>query len=139
MNPVSRFIWLVALTASSLRAQTALALWPGTLSNALRNDTLPERVWRNNILRISKVSVPTLTVYPPDPKQATGTAGLTGFRPPKSKERCLHYQALKRANVSAEMHLYGGHGFGMSTPNPPTAAWGHGRDDLLHWLKSRGL
>ncbi len=302
-----RFCWLAflffILLTSPLRAQIALPLWLGTPPNALRNDTLRERVWRDNILRISQVSKPTITVYLPDPKRAKGTAmlicpggaygflafeiegmqvaewlaskgivgvvlkyrlpdarlmtyqhevpladalqgltiirqnatrwhlhpdciGIMGFsagghlaatvsthyhRTPTADPRLskpdfailvypvistgpvahrgslnnllgryasdsllldfsnerqvtaqtpptlllhptpdatvpvensiLYFTALKQANVPVEMHLYGdgGHGFGMSDPNPPTAAWGQWQIQLLNWLKSRGL
>lgn len=53
----------------------------------------------------------------------------------------LYYSALVQAGVPAEMHLYGdgGHGFGMSRPEPPNAAYGHWREQLLCWLENRGL
>ena len=50
------------------------------------------------------------------------------------------YQALKKAKVPAELHIYekGKHGVGM---NPKTGAKGptHGGERLADWLKTRGM
>ncbi len=50
----------------------------------------------------------------------------------------LFYQALRRAGVSAEMHLYqkGAHGFGMAPGNGPTSEWPRRLED---WLRFQGL
>lgn len=47
------------------------------------------------------------------------------------------YAALRRAGVSAEMHLYekGGHGFAMEATHPPTAQWPQRAET---WLRSHG-
>jgi len=50
----------------------------------------------------------------------------------------LFYQALRKHNIPAEMHLYetGGHGFGLYRGNRAADRW----PDLLEgWLKERGL
>lgn len=48
------------------------------------------------------------------------------------------YTALKKNNVSAELHLYatGGHGWGMKKVPHPCASW---PDRAGDWLKTRGL
>ncbi|VTU02042.1 xylanase : Exported endo-1,4-beta-xylanase OS=Pirellula staleyi (strain ATCC 27377 / DSM 6068 / ICPB 4128) GN=Psta_3524 PE=4 SV=1: Abhydrolase_3 [Gemmataceae bacterium] len=48
------------------------------------------------------------------------------------------YQALKKNNVPAELHLYasGGHGYGMRKTPHPCATW---PDRAADWLKARGL
>jgi acetyl esterase/lipase len=48
------------------------------------------------------------------------------------------YLALKRAGVSAELHIYasGGHGFGMRPTGKPVATW---PDLCRDWMQSRGL
>ena len=60
-------------------------------------------------------------------------------RPDISQGLAELYLALKRAGVSAEMHLYTGvgHGFGLRDSNPaPVSAWLTVFDD---WLGARGL
>lgn len=48
------------------------------------------------------------------------------------------YLAMKRAGVSAEMHLYatGGHGFAVRKVDHPCAAW---TESCIAWLKSQGV
>lgn len=50
----------------------------------------------------------------------------------------LFYQALRRAGVPAEMHIYetGRHGFGLGTGNPALSTW---PGQLATWLRARGL
>jgi acetyl esterase/lipase len=49
-----------------------------------------------------------------------------------------YYLALKRAGVSAEMHLYpdGGHGYGLRKSEHAVSTW---PDRVKDWLASRGL
>lgn len=49
------------------------------------------------------------------------------------------YQALKAANVPAELHVYeeGGHGFGFALPPEMPAA--HWPDAFEVWLRRRGV
>lgn len=49
----------------------------------------------------------------------------------------LFYQALRRAGVAAELHVYehGPHGFGVREDLGPTSAW---VDRLLDWMRSHG-
>lgn len=48
------------------------------------------------------------------------------------------YLALKRAGVSAELHVYssGGHGFGLRTSNKPCSTW---PKSCEAWMRSQGL
>jgi dipeptidyl aminopeptidase/acylaminoacyl peptidase len=48
------------------------------------------------------------------------------------------YQALKRANVPAELHIFatGGHDFGVRQTEKPPAAWTR---LCLDWLRSNGI
>ena len=48
------------------------------------------------------------------------------------------YLALKRAEVSAEMHIYadGGHGYGMRKSASPSATWPRRCEE---WLRNRDL
>jgi acetyl esterase/lipase len=50
----------------------------------------------------------------------------------------LFYEALRRAEIPAEMHIYehGEHGVGLARNNPELASW---PDFLADWLKHRGL
>ncbi len=49
-----------------------------------------------------------------------------------------YYQALKKAKVPGELHIYndGGHGFGMNSTGKPVATW---PTRLADWMKARGL
>jgi acetyl esterase/lipase len=56
-----------------------------------------------------------------------------------SAERSVNfYLALKRAGVSAELHVYarGGHGFGIQNSGLPVASWSK---RLEEWMSSQGL
>ena len=46
--------------------------------------------------------------------------------------------ALKKAKVSAEMHIYseGGHGYGLRRTEKPVTSWHHRMDD---WLTLKGF
>jgi acetyl esterase/lipase len=48
------------------------------------------------------------------------------------------YSALKKAGVSAELHIYarGGHGFGMHDTHSPVTSW---TARLKDWMDDRGL
>ncbi len=54
-------------------------------------------------------------------------------------ENTLHmFEALRRAHVATELHMFerGGHGFGLGEPGQPLAAW---PDLFLRWGASRGF
>ncbi|MGY8696174.1 MAG: alpha/beta hydrolase, partial [Verrucomicrobiia bacterium] len=48
------------------------------------------------------------------------------------------YIALKRANVSTEMHIYseGGHGYGLRRTEQPVTSW---TDRMEDWLRYKGF
>ena len=48
------------------------------------------------------------------------------------------YIALKRANVSAELHIYesGGHGYGLRETELPVTSW---PDRMEEWMRRLGL
>ena len=48
------------------------------------------------------------------------------------------YIALKKANVSAEMHIYseGGHGYGLRRTDKPVTSW---NDRMEDWLRLKGF
>jgi acetyl esterase/lipase len=48
------------------------------------------------------------------------------------------YQALKKAGVSGELHVYarGGHGFGMRDNHQPVSTW---PTRLEEWMNDRGF
>ena len=50
----------------------------------------------------------------------------------------LMYLALKRAGVSAELHVYaqGGHGFGVRRTSKPCSTW---TDACVAWLRAQGI
>ena len=50
----------------------------------------------------------------------------------------LFYLALRKARVSAELHVYskGGHGFGMRQRGEPVSAW---RERWLEWMETEGF
>jgi acetyl esterase/lipase len=49
----------------------------------------------------------------------------------------LMYRALKKNNISAEVHILseGGHGFGLGVNNPHIAEWTNSLKEWLKWLK----
>jgi len=56
----------------------------------------------------------------------------------KAENSLLYFQALRAANVPAELHIYevGGHGYGITPTGKPVATWHHRMKD---WMKQRGL
>ena len=56
----------------------------------------------------------------------------------KADSSVLTYLALRKAGVSAEMHVYagGGHGFGLRPTSQPASTWPQA---CAAWMKSRGL
>lgn len=69
------FIFSLSLNMHALFAQQEFPLYPKTVPNSKPvPNTQKSEIDKNGVLRISEVSVPTLTVYPADPKIANGTA-----------------------------------------------------------------
>ena len=78
---------------------------------------------------------PTLPIGKTTPPMFLAHAGDDGVRPENS---IAMYVALKKAGVTAELHVYasGGHGFGLRPSTHPASAW---PARCGEWLKSRGL
>jgi hypothetical protein len=77
-------------------------------------------------MRIPKQTPPIFLVHASDDSVAGAENSL------------VMYQALKRANVPAELHLYaqGGHGFGVRKSALPYSGW---TDQCVAWLQAQGL
>jgi acetyl esterase/lipase len=78
----------------------------------------------SNELQVTKETPPTFLVHATDDKSVPVENSL------------LFYQALKEANIPAEMHIYpkGGHGFGLAVGKGYLETW---TDRLVDWM--RGL
>ena len=106
------------------------------------------------IIRITNVTVPTMTVYLPPEAQRTGTAVLvfpggayryapstflvqTQDDPVRVENSLAYYAALKAANVPVEMHLYptGGHGYGLRRLPHTVGTW---PARAVEWMQSLG-
>jgi acetyl esterase/lipase len=76
-------------------------------------------------IRVTKQTPPTFIVY-------------AGDDPLGPSNGIVMYEALHKAGVPAELHIYtaGGHGFGLRPSNHPSSTWPHRCAD---WLKSRGF
>ncbi len=77
--PMIRFflLSLMSLITNHILAQEVLPLWPaGAIPNAIASTTITEKsvTGTDNILRVSNVTVPTLTAYLPPKDKATGMA-----------------------------------------------------------------
>ncbi len=59
------FLFVSIITATALQAQQEIALYKGPIPNSKPATNKENSVTRDNVTRISKVSVPTLTVYKP--------------------------------------------------------------------------
>jgi len=76
-------------------------------------------------IRVSKERAPAFLVHASDD-------------PIPAENSVQMYRALKKAGVSAELHVYasGGHGFGLRPSDQPCSTWPQRCAD---WLKARGL
>jgi acetyl esterase/lipase len=110
----------------SCRPDFALAVYPGYLI-----EQQPAGVETNkNVLapyiRIPKETPPVLLVHASD----DSVAG--------ADNSALMYLALRRANVSTELHIYaqGGHGFGVRKSSLPCSSW---TERCVAWLENIGM
>jgi hypothetical protein len=101
---------------------------------------------------ITNVTRPTISVFRPAADKNTGTAvvicpgggywnlawDLEGEEVAGAENSLLMYQALKRAGVAAELHVYaqGGHGFGVRPSNHPCSTW---TDRCVAWMHNQGM
>jgi acetyl esterase/lipase len=100
----------------SCKPDFAVVLYPGYL--AMEKDELAPEI------RISKDTPPMFIM------QATDD-------PVRPENAIVLWRALKKAGVSAELHLYakGGHGFGLRPSDRPCSTWPKRCED---WLQSQG-
>jgi acetyl esterase/lipase len=80
----------------------------------------------SNETQVTSMTPPTFLVHADDDRGVPAENSL------------LFYQALRKAGVPAEMHIYkkGGHGFGMRKNDPILSTW---INRLRDWLKTEGL
>jgi acetyl esterase/lipase len=99
----------------------------GSRNNLLGKDADPKLVESLcNERRVTEKTPPTFLFH-------TGTDTAV---PPENS--ILFYQALRKAKVPAELHIYekGPHGVGLASKDEVLSSW---PDRLTAWLKSRGL
>jgi acetyl esterase/lipase len=99
---------------------------PGSRQNLLGQNPSAELVQRySSELAVDARTPPAFLVHTTDDRV-------------KVENSLLYSQALQRAGVSVEMHLFarGGHGYGMRKPELPVGAW---PQLLLAWMTDRGL
>ncbi|MCK5862300.1 MAG: alpha/beta hydrolase, partial [Candidatus Hydrogenedentes bacterium] len=99
----------------------------GSGNNLLGKDADPALVKSfNSQDRVTAATPPAFLVH------STGDSGVP------SENSILYYQALIRAGVPAELHIYeqGEHGYGMGTDDPALSTW---TDLCILWLHKRGI
>lgn len=99
----------------------------GSRKNLLGENPPPELVRQMSAeLHVSKQTPPTF-LFHTDEDQAV-----------PSENSLLYYQALRRNNVPAELHIYrlGRHGVGLAQTHPQLSTWS---TLLLNWLDGLGL
>jgi acetyl esterase/lipase len=107
-----------AIDEVSCRPDFAVLVYPGYLT--VKNDeSLAEDI------RVRKECPPTFLAHAADD-------------PIKSDNSVQMYRALRRAGVSAEMHIYatGGHGFGLRPSDKPCSTWPQRCEE---WMRSQGF
>lgn len=68
------FIYLLFFNISFVMSQTIIPLYPDKIPNSKPSENQEKSAILNGILIISKVSIPTLSIYLPPKEKATGTA-----------------------------------------------------------------
>jgi acetyl esterase/lipase len=105
----------------SCRPDFAVAVYPGYL--------VPE-----------DTNTDTLAAYIRIPKQTPPMFFVHAGDDPESgpENSAAMYLALKKAGISAELHLYatGGHGFGVRKSDRPCSTW---TDRCVDWLQTQGI
>jgi acetyl esterase/lipase len=110
----------------SCRPDFAVAVYPGYLIEQqpagveINKDSLAPYI------RIPKETPPIFLVHATDDPVAG------------AENSVVMYLALKRANVTAELHVYahGGHGFGVRKSSLPCSTW---TDRCVAWLENQGM
>ena len=107
-----------ALDKLSCRPDFAVLVYPGYLIAKDKDELSPD-------IRIRKDCPPMFFAHAGDDRV-------------KAENSILTYLALKRAGVSAELHIYasGGHGFGLRASDQPSSTW-PGR--CADWLRIQGF
>lgn len=98
----------------------------GSRNNLLGKNSSPEQIRQfSNHLRVTKDTPPTFLIHANDDKGVPAENSI------------MFYEALRKARVPAEMHIYlkGGHGFGMKKGVGPAEGWINLYAD---WLKTGG-
>lgn len=99
----------------------------GSRRNLLGDNPSPEQIHEfSNQYHVDANTPPTLLVHADDDKGV----------PPQNS--ILYYEALKKANVPAEMHIFlkGGHGFGMKKGIGPAENW---PDLCRQWMQASAI
>ncbi|MCU0409609.1 MAG: prolyl oligopeptidase family serine peptidase, partial [Bacteroidales bacterium] len=99
----------------------------GSRRNLIGPKPSEEQVKRfSNELQVNEKTPPAFLVHSADDKAV----------PPKNS--IVYFEALKRNNVNAELHVFesGGHGYGLSSGKGTQSAW---PDLCIKWLKQRGF
>ena len=126
------------LDAASGRPDFAILVYPvitftgpyahaGSAASLLGANATPERLERYSLeTRVTKETPPVFLVH----------GGTDTAVPPENS--VLFYQALRRAGVPAEMHLYreGAHGVGLRPGNGPMSDW---PKRCAEWMAAKGL
>ncbi len=102
----------------SCRPDFTVLIYPAYLANKANDALAPE-------IRVTKETPQTFFALAEDDRVTVDGS-------------ILMYQALKKAKVSAEMHVYakGGHGFGLRKSDNPCSHW---PERCAAWMKSQGL
>ena len=110
----------------SCRPDFAVAVYPGYFIEQQPAGKEPDKSVLAPYIRIPKATPPIFLVHASDDPVAG------------AENSALIYLALKRANVPAELHIYGkgGHGFGVRKSSMPCSTWA---DRFVDWLKDQGM
>ena len=111
---------------ASCRPDFAGAIYPGYLIEQQSAGVETSKETLAPYIRIPKETPPIFLVHASDDPVAA------------SENSVVMYLALKRANVSTELHVYaqGGHGFGVRKTGLACSVW---TDRFAAWLQSRGM
>lgn len=81
-------------------------------------------VYYSNEMHVTTDTPPTFLIHADDDKAVPAENSI------------LFYKALRKNNVSSEIHIYekGGHGFGLGNPNDPASGW---FDMCITWIRTK--